>query len=133
MVGSAVAGQGAAVAMGDGVAGSPSSSEVVDSRDEMDEPESDEGPELSLVEASLIIDTLKKKKENDLSQAYTKTSIFTSDFLVDSTRCKCLESKIVKLSCSKLVRSTKHFCLEVRELEPELPVPATQHLPQSVI
>ena len=53
--------------MGDGVAGSPSSSEVLDSRDEMDEPESDEGPELSLVEASLIIDTLKKKKENDLS------------------------------------------------------------------
>ena len=67
MVGSAVAGQGAAVAMGDGVAGSPSSSEVLDSRDEMDEPESDEGPELCLVEASLIIDTLKKKKENDLS------------------------------------------------------------------
>ncbi len=45
------------------VAGSPSSSEVLDLRDEMDEPESDDGPELCLVEASLIIDTFKKRKK----------------------------------------------------------------------
>jgi hypothetical protein len=67
MVGSAVARQGTAVSMGllskgVDVAGSPSSSEVLDSRDEVDEPESDDGPELCLVEASLIIDTFKKRK-----------------------------------------------------------------------
>jgi hypothetical protein len=71
MVGSAVAGQGAAIAMGllskSCVATDlPSSSEVEDSPDELDEPESDDGAELCLVEASLIIDTFKKEK-NDLS------------------------------------------------------------------